>query len=101
MARRAEASPFTRLGTLTIGRVAAQASHRHSPQVTRSRIKPRPPGEKGGQPRGRTRPRRGAAPPGALEGRGAAEDGAAFAPPTARPKGEVSFTLEAFEVGRV
>ena len=71
MARRAEASPFTRLGTLTIARVAAQASHRHSPQVTRSRIKPRPPGEKGGQPRGRTRPRRGAAPPGALEGRAA------------------------------
>lgn len=60
MARRSEASPFTRLGTLTIGRVAAQASHRHSPQVTRSRIKPRPPGEKGGRPRGRARPRRGA-----------------------------------------
>lgn len=60
MARRTEASPFTRLGTLTIGRVAAQASHRHSPQVTRSRIKPRPPGEKGGRPRGRARPRRGA-----------------------------------------
>lgn len=61
MARRSEASPFTRLGTLTIGRVAAQASHRHSPRVTRSRIKPRPPGEKGGRPRGRARPRRGAA----------------------------------------
>lgn len=60
MARRSEASPFTRLGTLTIGRVAAQASHRHSPQVTRSRIKPRPPGEKGGRPRGRARPRQGA-----------------------------------------
>lgn len=60
MARRSEASPFTRLGTLTIGRVAAQASHRHSPQVTRSRIKPRPPGEKGGRPRGRAPPRRGA-----------------------------------------
>lgn len=66
MARRSEASPFTRLGTLTIGRVAAQTSRRHSPQVTRSGIKPRPPGEKGGRPRGRTRPRRGAALPGAL-----------------------------------
>lgn len=83
MARRSEASPFTRLGTLTIGRVAAQASHRHSPQVTRSRIKPRPPGEKGGRPRGRARPRRGAAPPGALEAPAAAQDGATFAPPTA------------------
>lgn len=61
MARRSEASPFTRLGTLTIGRVAALASHRHSPGVTRSRIKPRPPGEKGGRPRGKARPRRGAA----------------------------------------
>lgn len=35
MARRSEASPFTRLGTLTIGRAAAQPSRRHSPQVTR------------------------------------------------------------------
>lgn len=79
MARRSEASPFTRLGTLTIGRVAAQASHRHSPQVTRSRIKPRPPGEKGGRPRGRARPRRGAAPLGAP----AEPERAAFAPPRA------------------
>lgn len=79
MARRSEASPFTRLGTLTIGRVAAQASHRHSPQVTRSRIKPRPPGEKGGRPRGRIRPRRGAAPLGAQEAPAAAAQGASFA----------------------
>lgn len=67
MARRSEASPFTRLGTLTIGRVAAQASHRHSPQVTRSRIKPRPPGEKGGENRtaaGRSAPGRAGSPGG-------------------------------------
>lgn len=100
MARRSEASPFTRLGTLTIGRVAAQASHRHSPQVTRSRIKPRPPGRKGGRPRGRIRPRRGAAPLGALEAPAAAAEGAAFAPPPAGPGGEVSFSLATFEVGQ-
>lgn len=100
MARRSEASPFTRLGTLTIGRVAAQASHRHSPQVTRSRIKPRPPGEKGGRPRGRIRPRRGAAPLGALEAPAAAAEGAAFAPPLAGPGGEVSFSLATSEVGQ-
>lgn len=100
MARRSEASPFTRLGTLTIGRVAAQTSRRHSPQVTRSRIKPRPPGEKGGRPRGRTRPPRGAAPLGALEAPAAAAERAAFPPPAAGPGGEVSFSPATFEVAQ-
>lgn len=100
MARRSEASPFTSLGTLTIGRVAALASHSHSPRVTRGRIKPRPPGEKGG-PRGRTRPPvgRGTAPPSALPARAEAEEGAAFAPPAAGPGDEISFSLATLEVG--